>query len=153
MLSSGVAGVDLAFIDGQHLFDYALRDFYNVERYCHPGSAVLMHDCLPRDEARATRQPSRKWAGDTWKAVHFLIEERPDLRVRLSNVRPTGLAIITGFRAGASPDEPSSSKIAAYGALTWDTYLQEMAGSTRVVGSSWEAIEPVLSHARWVAGA
>ena len=26
--------LDLVFIDGMHLFEYALRDFMNVERYC-----------------------------------------------------------------------------------------------------------------------
>ena len=40
--------VDMAFVDGMHLFEYALRDFMNLE-----ASALILiavHDCLPRDQ-------------------------------------------------------------------------------------------------------
>jgi predicted O-methyltransferase YrrM len=50
--------VDLAFIDGMHLSEYALRDVINVERYCHAGSVIVIDDMLPRgiEEAGRTRQ-------------------------------------------------------------------------------------------------
>jgi len=42
--------VDLAFIDGMHLLEFALRDFINLEKHALPTSTILAHDCLPLDE-------------------------------------------------------------------------------------------------------
>ena len=41
--------IELAFIDGSHLFEFVLRDFINVERNSTPQSTVLLHDCYPLD--------------------------------------------------------------------------------------------------------
>ena len=41
LLQQGQAGTfDLAFIDGMHHFEFALRDFANLERHCAPGSTM-----------------------------------------------------------------------------------------------------------------
>src|SRR5271163_5187067 len=48
--------VDLAFVDGMHLFEFALRDFANLEKYCHRDSTILVHDCYPVDRASAARE-------------------------------------------------------------------------------------------------
>ncbi|MGZ4675042.1 MAG: class I SAM-dependent methyltransferase [Acidimicrobiia bacterium] len=87
--------LDLAFIDGMHLFEYALRDFRNVERNATPDSVVLVHDCLPREAPMATRErQTAMWTGDTWKLVCCLREMRPDLDVATITVKASGLAII-----------------------------------------------------------
>jgi hypothetical protein len=39
--------VDLAFLDGLHLFEFLLRDFMNTERVCARDGLILMDDCLP----------------------------------------------------------------------------------------------------------
>ena len=39
--------VDLAFIDGMHLSEFALRDFINTEKFCHAGSVVVFDDSRP----------------------------------------------------------------------------------------------------------
>jgi hypothetical protein len=90
--------VDVAFIDGMHLFEYALRDVMNIERHCAPGSVVLVHDCYPQDEVTAARErTTRRWSGDIWKLIVCLREFRPDLRVATLDVAPTGLGVITGL--------------------------------------------------------
>ena len=90
--------VDLAFIDGMHLFEYALRDFRNVEASCGPDSVVLMHDCYPKSAAHASRhRQQREWTGDTWKLVLCLMEYRPDLSVHTITVGASGMSIIRGM--------------------------------------------------------
>ena len=92
----------MAFIDGMHLFEYALRDLINIERHCSPGSVLLVHDCYPQDEVTAARERStRRWSGDIWKLVLCLREYRPELRLATLDVAPTGLAVITGVDSGS----------------------------------------------------
>jgi hypothetical protein len=87
--------VDLAFIDGMHLFEYALRDFRNVERCAGPDSVIMVHDCLPPNAEVATRErQTALWTGDTWKLVCCLAELRPDLDISTVAVKASGLAII-----------------------------------------------------------
>ena len=90
--------VDLAFIDGMHRFEFALRDFTNLERFCTSESAILLHDCYPMDEESAARYPSSGWwSGDVWKLVLCLKEHRPDLGVMVADAVPTGLCVITNL--------------------------------------------------------
>jgi hypothetical protein len=87
--------VELAFIDGMHHFEYALRDFINVERSCERGSVILMHDCYPLDERTARReQVTGFWSGDIWRVMLLLRTHRPDLVVRTIATPPTGLGIV-----------------------------------------------------------
>ena len=39
--------VDLAFIDGMHKAEFALRDFLNLEKSGHAGTVILLDDVLP----------------------------------------------------------------------------------------------------------
>lgn len=90
--------VDLAFIDGLHRFEYALRDFVNVEQYCTRGSTVLIHDCYPLSRRTAERERvSRFWSGDVWRLVLALRKHRPGLAVHTIAAPPTGLAIVRGL--------------------------------------------------------
>ena len=87
--------LELAFIDGMHHFEYALRDFINVERACSASSVILMHDCYPLDERTAQReQVTGFWSGDIWRLMLLLRTERPDLVVRTIATPPTGLGIV-----------------------------------------------------------
>lgn len=100
---TGTKALDLGFIDGLHLFEYALRDFINLERHCSPDSVVLVHDCHPPEAAAAGRENRPgQWAGDVWKLIVCLRENRPDLRVSVFNVPPTGLGVITNLDSGSS---------------------------------------------------
>ncbi|HEY2275948.1 MAG TPA: hypothetical protein VGH61_10630, partial [Steroidobacteraceae bacterium] len=87
--------IELAFIDGMHHFEYALRDFINVERACCGSSVILMHDCYPLDERTAQReQVTGFWSGDIWRLLLLLRTQRPDLVVRTIATPPTGLGIV-----------------------------------------------------------
>jgi hypothetical protein len=87
--------IDLAFIDGLHLYEFALRDFINIERYCTPDSIILVHDVYPIDAISAARErASWFWSGDIWRLILTLKKYRPDLSVNVIAARPTGLAII-----------------------------------------------------------
>lgn len=86
---------DLVFIDGMHLFEYALRDFINVERYAGPNTIVVVDDIFPGHPAQAERvRRTRAWTGDIWKLAVLLEKYRPDLIIKKIDVFPTGLLLI-----------------------------------------------------------
>ena len=95
--------VDLAFIDGMHLAEYALRDYLAVERFTHPSSVVVFDDMLPRTVAEAARhRHTAAWTGDVYKAVQALRDHRPDLIVFEVDTFPTGVVVV--LRPDASRD-------------------------------------------------
>jgi predicted O-methyltransferase YrrM len=90
--------LDLAFIDGMHLFEYALRDFMHVEAWSEPNGVVVLHDCVPISALSASRERrSSFWVGDVWKVVSILREYRPELRVKIVATAPSGLVIVRGL--------------------------------------------------------
>jgi Methyltransferase domain len=90
--------VDLAFIDGQHLFECVLRDFVNVERHSHWASVILLDDVLPRNVGEASRKRGdrKAWAGDVYGIVDALARHRPDLLVLPLDTDPTGILLVLG---------------------------------------------------------
>jgi hypothetical protein len=94
--------VDLAFIDGIHLFEHALRDFVNVERNSHWASVILVDDVFPRTggEASRLRGTRKAWTGDVYKVTDLLARCRPDLLVLPLDIEPTGVLLVLG----ADPD-------------------------------------------------
>lgn len=96
--------IDLAFIDGLHHFDQALRDFMNVEAHSRRETVIAVHDCSPVDAFTSTRERRTSfWTGDTWHLVPCLLEYRPDLRIVTLAAPPSGLALITNL----DPDSAS----------------------------------------------
>jgi hypothetical protein len=89
--------VDLAFIDGLHLFEYALRDFINVERHSDWTSVIVLDDVLPREAIQASRrQESTLWTGDVFKLSEILRAHRPGLLLWEVDTDPTGVLLIFG---------------------------------------------------------
>jgi tetratricopeptide (TPR) repeat protein len=87
--------VDFAFIDGLHIFEQALRDFINIERFAGPQTVVAIHDCLPIDPLTAARERHTVfWSGDVWKLPLCLREYRADLKIYLVPTPPTGLCLV-----------------------------------------------------------
>jgi len=92
---------ELVFIDGMHLFEYALRDFMNIERLSKPETLVLIDDIYPSHPAQAERnRRTRVWTGDIWKLHRCLAEERPDLFLIPLDTAPTGLLLVAGLEPG-----------------------------------------------------
>lgn len=92
---------DMAFIDGMHLFEYALRDFMNIERLSTPATLIVIDDIFPSHPIQAERERrTRVWTGDVWKLHRCLLELRPDLMVLALDTAPTGLLLVTGLDPG-----------------------------------------------------
>jgi hypothetical protein len=92
---------DLALIDGMHLFEYALRDFIEVERHATPGTLVVIDDIFPNHPLQAERRrQSRVWMGDVWKLCDCLARFRPDLLLLALDTAPSGLLLVAGLDPG-----------------------------------------------------
>lgn len=88
----------VSFIDGLHLFEYALRDFRNLEVYSEPESIIIFDDVRPRNKKEAERQQTGgAWTGDIWKIYGCLRKYRPDLKLFLIQTQPTGLLLVTNL--------------------------------------------------------
>jgi len=142
----GGSAVELAFIDGMHHFEYALRDFVNVERACARDSVILMHDCYPLDERTAQReQVTGFWSGDIWRLVLLLRERRPDLTVRTIATPPTGLGIVL------NPDPASrvladhlGELIAEYLAKNFSVLAAGKPAALGLIENRWPVIRALL---------
>ncbi len=89
---------DLAFIDDMHLFEFALRDFINIERYAAPYALIGIDDIFPCHPVQAERcRRSGAWTGDIWKLIPILQKYRPDLTLISLPCYTTGLLLITGL--------------------------------------------------------
>jgi hypothetical protein len=89
--------IDLGFIDGRHLFEFALRDFINVEAHSHWASVIVVDDVLPRCVAEASRdRVTKAWAGDVFKLPEVLTIYRPDLLLFSLDADPTGVVLVLG---------------------------------------------------------
>lgn len=134
--------LDLAFVDGLHLFEAALRDVANLERWAHPGTVVLLHDCHPTDAAMASRERSTPaWAGDVWKVVACLRADRPDLAVTTVDVGPTGLGVITGLGRGFVDLDDA---IARHRDLAYTVLAADPVGLLGLVPATWDDVAPLL---------
>jgi hypothetical protein len=118
--------VDLAFIDGMHLIENALRDFINIEKYSNNQTVVVFDDVLPYNQAIAARnQPPGDWTGDVWKMIPTLDTFRPDLTYVVVDTKPTGLLLVTGLDLDSA---------------TLDTNFADIMGGMRYVESVPEYI-------------
>jgi Methyltransferase domain len=90
--------VDFAYIDGNHLSEFALRDFMNIEKRMACTGVVALDDMLPRNALEAARDRlTRAWAGDVYKLHRILEMYRPELTLVPVNVHPTGTYLVFGL--------------------------------------------------------
>lgn len=87
--------IDLAYVDGMHLFEYALRDFIAIERHAASSTVVAFDDVLPRDVEEAARDRQiHPWTGDVFRITEALATHRPDLRLITVDTEPTGTLVV-----------------------------------------------------------
>jgi hypothetical protein len=90
--------VGLAFIDGMHLVEYALRDFINVERHTDWTSVVVFDDIFPADvDMAARKRHTVQWTGDVYKIAEILARHRRDLICLPVGTSPSGLLLVLGL--------------------------------------------------------
>lgn len=90
--------VALAFIDGMHLAEFAVRDFANVERHAEWTSVVVFGGVSPSsvEDAARDRRTSAS-SGDVYKVLDVLAEHRPDLTCLRVDTQPVGLGVVLGL--------------------------------------------------------
>jgi hypothetical protein len=142
----GGQAVDMAFIDGMHLFEYALRDFMHLEAECRPSSLILVHDCYPIDAATAARERTTKlWSGDVWKLTLLLRRHRPDLKLVTLDASPTGLAMITNLDPASNVlAERLDDLVAEYRDLSFGAIAEDKAEQLNRVDADWDHVEALL---------
>lgn len=138
--------VALAFIDGMHNFEFALRDFIALERLAERSSTLLIHDCYPLDRETAARERATSlWSGDIWRLVLVLKKYRPDLAVHTLALRPTGLGMVRRL-------DPTSTVLAdnyaaiveEFLALDYAVLEADQAGALNLFPNDWERIDALL---------
>ncbi len=88
---------DLVLIDGLHLSEQVLRDFYNSLNVLAGGGAIILHDCNPQREEMQSKDPSvaeaGNWSGDVWKCIVYVRRFLPTLFCRVFNF-DTGTGVV-----------------------------------------------------------
>jgi Methyltransferase domain len=122
---SGVQDFSLAFIDGLHTYDQALRDFINLEKLSSPNSVIMLHDCIPLDEISASNpRASHFYTGDVWKTLLILVRNRPDLKICIVPTWPSGLVLVGSLDSKSKVlGENFSTIVDQYRPLTFNDYL------------------------------
>lgn len=90
-------GFDLAFIDGDHSFEQALRDFNNLEALAKPSSIICLHDVIPMDEHTSRAEETSFHTGEVWRLMQAIVAERHDLMAFTVPCAPSGLGMIGKF--------------------------------------------------------
>ena len=119
-----------------HLFEYALRDFINVEKYSSKNTVIVIDDIYPCHEAQASRdRKTRAWTGDVWKLLAILKKYRKDLEITTLDVYPTGLMVIQNL------DKNSTVLIDKYDILV-QKYMNKDINSTKYIERE-NAMDPI----------
>ena len=126
-------GIDVAFIDGEHLIEVVLSEFIATERACRRTSVIVLHDCLPLNERMAERAFRRDetedaatrnfWTGDAWKIVPILRTYRPEIDITYVDCPPTGLVVCSNLNSSSQVLGDSQADILlAFGPMTLGEY-------------------------------
>lgn len=82
--------IDFAFIDADHSFESAKKDFFNCLNLLNPGGIIVMHDTDPDNNSLF----DMGYCGDSYKIVNFL-EKIENINIHTFPISEAGLSIIT----------------------------------------------------------
>ncbi len=138
--------IDLAFIDGMHHFEFALRDFINIEKHCTSQSTILIHDCYPLSRQTAERERRTKfWSGDIWRLGLILRKYRPGLSVKVIGTAPTGLGVVRGLDPGSRVlQEKYDVIVGEFLALDYSVLDADKPGMLALYPNDWEKLKAIL---------
>jgi len=147
--------IDMAFIDGLHLFEQALRDFINVEKRAAADGLIALHDCIPFDDVAAGRDyHAPYWVGDVWKCLAILMDHRPDLNIAIVGAPPSGLVLIRKLDPGSRLlDNNFDALVRDYGPLRFADWETKYAKRINLIPSHAEAVGRTYAAADKVASA
>src|SRR5215467_3432734 len=139
--------IDLAFIDGMHRFEFALRDFINIEKHASPESTILIHDVYPLTRLTAEREAQTGfWSGDIWRLILILKKYRPELSVNVIATAPTGLGVVRGLDpASKLLSERLQEIVDAYLAIDYSVLDADKAGMLALYPNDREKITALLA--------
>ncbi len=138
--------LEMAFIDGMHHFEFALRDFINIEPLCGPRSLIFIHDCFPIDARSAERdQTTGFWSGDIWRLMVLLKKYRPDLSLHTLGTPPTGLGLITHLDPASTGLRSRLPQLIAEGlALDFSSIAQRRPEALNLAPGDWPHVRQLL---------
>lgn len=135
--------LSIGFIDGSHIFEQALRDFMNLERYCGPNSVIMIHDTVPLDELTQRRTPETHFStGDVWKTILCLKQYRPDLDIFTIATPPTGLTVVLGLNPSSNVlTENYEQAVAQFIDQGFSTVEHKLSSELNIVPNDWNVVE------------
>lgn len=139
--------VELAFIDGMHHFEFALRDFANIEAHCTRDSVILIHDCYPLDRQTAGRDGAPPfWSGDIWRLIVLLKKYRSDLAIHIIAAPPTGLALVRNLDPGSRLLSGNHDRLREeFLALDYSYLDNDKAGKLNLVAGDWQTVRALFN--------
>src|SRR5215831_30202 len=139
--------IDLAFIDGMHQFEFALRDFMNVEKHSSARTAILIHDCYPLTRLTAERERQTEfWSGDIWRLILILRKYRPELRVNVIAAPPTGLGLVRNLDSSSTVlEEKYADIVREHLALDYSVLDADKPGLLALHPNDWERVKSLLA--------
>jgi Methyltransferase domain len=143
----GVPCFSLAFIDGLHLFEQALRDFIYLERFASRKSIIMLHDCMPLDRITSDRTRSTHfYSGDVWKLAMCLKTHRRELGVVMVRTAPSGLCLVGHLDSGSRTlAEHYDELVAQYVPMDFDDYQRHPEQMPNSVDNSFEAVSSCIN--------
>jgi len=83
--------IDMAFIDADHCFESAKKDFLNCYKRLNDGGIIVLHDTDPEDNSLFAFNR----CGDSYKIVDFLEKEFDDINIMTLPLTEAGISIVT----------------------------------------------------------